>query len=82
MGKVQRKKKTVTDGLDLSRPVSIPESRTTVNTEDIAERAYQLFLARGGTDGHDFDDWIEAERQIQAAAQRTGGLSLAGTNHN
>jgi len=82
MGKVQRKKKTVTDGVSVSRPVSIPESQTPVNTEEIAERAYQLFLARGGSDGHDFDDWIEAERQIQAAAQRTSGFSAAGSNHN
>jgi hypothetical protein len=81
MGKVQRKKKTVTDGV-VSRPVSIPESQTPVNTEQIAERAYELFLARGGSDGHDFDDWIEAERQIQAAAQRTSDFSSAASNHN
>jgi hypothetical protein len=30
----------------------------------IAMRAYELFLARGGGDGGDFDDWLAAEREI------------------
>jgi hypothetical protein len=30
----------------------------------IAMRAYELFLARGGADGGDFDDWLAAEREI------------------
>ncbi len=36
--------------------------------EEIAQRAYQIFLQRGGRDGSSFDDWVEAERQL---AQRT-----------
>jgi hypothetical protein len=27
-------------------------------------RAYQLYLARGGADGRDFDDWLAAEREL------------------
>jgi hypothetical protein len=30
----------------------------------IAMRAYELYLARGGVDGGDFDDWIAAEREL------------------
>ncbi|SRR5208283_2366897 len=30
----------------------------------IRERAYQLYLARGGRDGMDFDDWLLAERAM------------------
>jgi hypothetical protein len=30
----------------------------------IAMRAYELYLARGGRDGADFDDWLAAEREI------------------
>jgi len=30
----------------------------------VAMRAYELYLARGGTDGADFDDWLAAEREI------------------
>jgi hypothetical protein len=30
----------------------------------IAELAYQLYECRGRQNGHDFDDWLEAERLI------------------
>lgn len=33
--------------------------------EEIAEAAYHRYLSRGGNDGYDFDDWIEAERQLK-----------------
>ncbi len=32
--------------------------------EDIAHRAYELFLSRGAQHGCDVDDWLEAERQV------------------
>jgi hypothetical protein len=35
-------------------------------SEDIELRAYQLYLSRGASHGHDVDDWLEAERQILA----------------
>jgi hypothetical protein len=38
-------------------------------TEAIASRAFELFLARGRQDGHDLDDWLEAEREFAEAAQ-------------
>ena len=33
---------------------------------EIAEAAYQRYLQRGGTDGQDFDDWLEAERELKS----------------
>jgi hypothetical protein len=30
----------------------------------LAERAYELYVQRGQEHGHDFEDWLEAERQI------------------
>ena len=33
--------------------------------EQIAEAAYHRYLQRGGQDGHDFDDWIDAERSLR-----------------
>ena len=49
---------------------TLPQSvgDTTVADADrdrIAARAYELYLARGGTDGLDMDDWLEAERQVR-----------------
>jgi hypothetical protein len=38
--------------------------------EEIAQRAYELYLARGGTDGRDIEDWFEALRQLQDPGDR------------
>lgn len=35
----------------------------------IAQRAYELYLARGGTHGSDWDDWLAAEREILGGEQ-------------
>ena len=32
----------------------------------VAARAYELYLARGGSDGQDLDDWLEAERELSS----------------
>ena len=34
--------------------------------DEIAEAAYQRYLQRGGGDGRDFDDWLEAERELKS----------------
>ena len=31
---------------------------------EIAKRSYELFLARGGLDGHDVEDWLQAETEL------------------
>jgi hypothetical protein len=33
-------------------------------SEDVARRAYELFLSRDGQHGRDMDDWLESERQL------------------
>ena len=33
--------------------------------DDIRTRAYHRYLERGGGDGLDFDDWVEAERELR-----------------
>jgi hypothetical protein len=30
----------------------------------IARRAYERFVARGGAHGHDLEDWLEAEHEL------------------
>lgn len=34
-------------------------------TERIAKRAYELYLERGGIDGYDMHDWLQAEREVE-----------------
>ena len=33
--------------------------------DEIRTRAYQRYLERGGSHGQDFDDWLEAERELK-----------------
>jgi hypothetical protein len=40
-------------------------TRSGPSTEQIAHRAYELFLARGGAHGNHDADWIQAERELQ-----------------
>jgi hypothetical protein len=39
--------------------------------EDVARRAYDLFVSRGSEHGHDVDDWLEAERQLASPGGRS-----------
>ncbi len=32
--------------------------------EEIRRRAYELYEARGWEDGHDLDDWLQAEAEV------------------
>lgn len=41
------------------------ESPSSPSHSEIAEAAYQRYLNRGGAHGRDFDDWIEAERELR-----------------
>ena len=43
------------------RPMASPPSQ-----DDIRSRAYQRYLERGGSHGLDFEDWLEAERELKA----------------
>jgi Protein of unknown function (DUF2934) len=33
--------------------------------EQIAARAYELYVQRGGEDGHDLEDWLLAEEELK-----------------
>lgn len=37
--------------------------------EDVRMRAYRRYLERGGADGQDFDDWLDAERELKAPSK-------------
>ena len=39
----------------------------------IARRAHELYEARGGQDGRDLDDWLQAEREIDAEIEASAG---------
>jgi len=39
-----------------------------VTDEQVAARAFERFLARGGEHGHDVEDWLAAEEELRGAA--------------
>lgn len=39
-------------------------TRSAPSREEIALRAYQLYLARGSEPGHDSEDWLSAEAEL------------------
>jgi Protein of unknown function (DUF2934) len=57
---------------NLSKTVST-SSRTAAEAdreEQIRVRAYELYVARGGEDGHDMEDWLQAEAEINGRSER------------
>jgi len=58
MSKAQRKAKMI-------KPVVAHDHRV-ITKDEVAQRAYELFLARGRAEGRDVEDWLEAERQLEA----------------
>ena len=40
-----------------------------VTEGDIARRAFELYCDRGREDGHDVDDWLNAERELRHASK-------------
>ncbi|HTB61663.1 MAG TPA: DUF2934 domain-containing protein [Polyangia bacterium] len=39
--------------------------------DEIARRAYELFLQRGSVPGHETDDWLQAEAELAAGGGET-----------
>ncbi|HYR54905.1 MAG TPA: DUF2934 domain-containing protein [Myxococcaceae bacterium] len=50
-------------GTTASRPVSA------ATQEQIAVRAYEIFIARGQQDGRDLEDWLQAESELRLGKQ-------------
>jgi DUF2934 family protein len=53
-----------------------PSSPSTPALGAIAARAYDLFLQRGGEHGHDWEDWLQAERELLSADKPTIAADL------
>jgi hypothetical protein len=58
-----------TTGLQQEGDLSVPAQRTQTAAlieEEIALRAYEIYLERGKRDGNDVDDWLQAEYELKA----------------
>ena len=58
---------------DSRNPTPITRKRTDETPEQIQDqirqKAYELFEARGSGDGHDLDDWLLAEAEVTQKAK-------------
>ncbi len=48
------------------------DPNSTPSHEQIARRAYEIFIERGQPENQDLAHWLEAERQLRAAGQPKG----------
>jgi glucoamylase len=52
-------------------PVASGEKRHmegVTSRKEIERRAYEIYLGRGGTHGHDLNDWLQAERELKSGS--------------
>jgi hypothetical protein len=57
-----------------------PSYPLAVTKDAIAQRAYELYVARGGEDGHHLEDWLQAERELQDAGEISEQETRESTN--
>ena len=48
-----------------SSPAGSSPENSQLDADRVAQRAYQRYEARGREDGHDMEDWLEAERDVR-----------------
>ena len=57
----------------LSSPPTVDGRPSEANDEEeIRRRAYELYVSRGGVDGGDLSDWLEAERLVRRSRRSEG----------
>jgi len=49
---------------------SRPQAPRAPTPEEIAKRAHEIWLARGGGPGSDLEDWLQAERELRTERGR------------
>ncbi|MCI0489990.1 MAG: DUF2934 domain-containing protein [Blastocatellia bacterium] len=66
MAKTMKSRKEETPStIDISAEASeSPAAIATPMAEEIGQRAYEIYLARGGGEGHAIEDWLQAEREL------------------
>ena len=84
----RRRRKDQEPLTDIGTPATVPTAMGDVSSavehvaiepthEDIARRAYQLYEERGGEHGRDWQDWLQAERELRQFLRDAVGKFLA-----
>lgn len=69
MAKSARRSQTrrETDSPSVDAPLRDNPPGDAYNRDRVAMRAYELYMARGGSHGADIEDWLAAEREFDSA---------------
>ncbi|HEV7511784.1 MAG TPA: DUF2934 domain-containing protein [Candidatus Acidoferrum sp.] len=51
-----------------SKSTADPNTGKFPTSEEIQSRAYQIYMERGGADGNDLEDWLQAEQELRQSA--------------
>jgi Protein of unknown function (DUF2934) len=65
----------------VAKEVSMIEQKE-LKQEEIAHRAYELYLQRGREPGKDVEDWTRAERELSSEVRRIVGNEGGQTGRN
>ena len=58
------------------QPVKVQPVKIAPSREQIARRAYEIYVARGKAAGHEMADWIQAERELSGHVSRNWFASM------
>ena len=68
--------KSVLDTPSVMNPVQEASVRRPAR-EEIELLAYNFYVSRGAVDGHDLEDWLEAERELAGRPETAASLAKA-----
>jgi hypothetical protein len=71
MAHMSRNRQALRDNAATTQQLST-DSGEPSRLDRIARRAYELYRGRGGENGRELQDWLEAERQIDGSDDDTG----------
>lgn len=60
-----------------AKPQTRKDPTSTVDVDErIRQRAFELFQLRGCQDGHDLDDWVQAEAEVHGKPLKLANLRV------
>ena len=59
-------------GADTAAVFGDREAEREISHDDIRNRAHEIYLGRGGSEGDEVADWLEAEREVRNRSRGKG----------
>ena len=50
--------------IEMTTDAETTDALSSPTAEQIQQRAYEIYLERGGSEGNDIEDWLQAEREL------------------